>query len=103
MIPETVKLEGTIRAFDKDMENKIEKEITNTLEGIKKIYNINYELQFDTGYLISSNEPDLTQKLLSSLEKAADHHTPQFLLDEKAFKLGTETYTRVAIDYLNSN
>lgn len=71
IIPETVKMEGTLRALDYDMQkiifDRLETIVTNTAEsnGVKA------ELVIDPGYPITFNDPDLTAKMAPTLERVA--------------------------------
>ncbi len=71
IIPEEVKMEGTIRALDYDMQKlifkRLESIVTNTAEG----NNVKAELTIHPGYPITYNDPSLTDKMAPTLKRVA--------------------------------
>jgi len=60
IIPESVELHGTLRAFKDEVFEEIKKEIARCLDTVKPLGG-DYTLSFDTGYPVVHNHPGLTQ------------------------------------------
>ena len=60
IIPESVTLHGTLRAFKDEVFGAIKKEIASCLETVKTLGG-DYDLSFDSGYPVVHNHPDLTR------------------------------------------
>ncbi len=71
IIPDQVKLLGTIRTFDEDMRVDIAKRVTETAKHIAMSAGAQAEVQIDRGYSVTVNDPQLTEKMVHSLEIAA--------------------------------
>ena len=71
IIPEEVELIGTIRTLDYDMQKKLNNEMKKRVPAIAKAFGGDATIEIDTGYPITYNDPELTAKMLPSLEKAA--------------------------------
>jgi amidohydrolase len=71
IVPETVELLGTVRAFNetvrKDIHKRIEAIVTSTAEasGAKA------EIAYDIGYPVTVNDPALTERMVSTLRRVA--------------------------------
>lgn len=72
IIPETAEMVGTIRTLDYSMQEKLNKRMKEMVPAIAKAYNAQASITIENGLPITFNDPDLTAKVLPSLEKAAD-------------------------------
>ena len=71
IIPEQVTMVGTIRALDYDMQKQIFEDIERTAKNIAASQKAEAIVTIDEGYPITYNDPELTAKMLSSLQEAA--------------------------------
>jgi len=71
IIPEKVELVGTIRNFDMDNRAQIFKKITNTATHIAESSGAKADVEIFEGYPVTVNNPELTERMLPSLAKAA--------------------------------
>lgn len=69
IIPETAMLEGTIRTLDESMREMIHEKIKLTAENIAEIAGATVEVTIEENAPLTYNQPELTQKMASSLEK----------------------------------
>lgn len=72
IIPETVKMVGTIRTLDTTMQrqihNRIRRVATSTAEGQGAVVDV----EIDLGYPVTKNDPTLTDAMVPTLEYVAD-------------------------------
>ncbi|MGB3607549.1 MAG: amidohydrolase [Psychroserpens sp.] len=71
IIPETAELIGTVRTLDPAMRALIERRMKEMTETIAKAYNGEASITFRNQTSITYNDPDLTDQMLPSLQKAA--------------------------------
>jgi amidohydrolase len=71
IIPEQVEMIGTIRTLDTAMQRIIHEKIKLTAENIAKSAGAAADVKINIGYPVTFNNPQLTAKMLPSLEKAA--------------------------------
>ena len=71
IIPEEVEMIGTIRTLDTEMQKIVHEKIKLTAEKIAESTGATVEVKIHTGYPVTFNNPQLTAKMLPSLEKAA--------------------------------
>lgn len=71
IIPESAKLIGTIRTLDYDMQAFINKRMKEMVPAIAKAYRAEATISIEKGLPITYNDPELTSKMLPSLEQAA--------------------------------
>lgn len=71
IIPESAQLTGTIRTLDTDMQDMIHEKIKLTAESIAQSAGGQAEVEIIRGVPVTYNDPELTTKMLSSLEMAA--------------------------------
>lgn len=72
IIPDSVVMEGTIRAFDEGMQRDIHARIRRTAERIAESAGATAEVTIaEDGNPVTSNDPVLTERLLPSLQRAA--------------------------------
>jgi len=71
IIPEEVEMIGTIRTFDKDMREKIFKDIERTATMIAASQGATAEVAINKGYPVTYNDPELTVMMLPTLEATA--------------------------------
>ena len=64
IIPDEVKMEGTVRTIDKELWQKAPQWIENILKGLNLSSGIDYELAYQRGYPIMKNNPEKTEKLI---------------------------------------
>ena len=71
IIPEEVELIGTIRTLDYEMQKKLNEMMLFRVKAIAESYGATADITIDKGYPITYNDPDLTAKMLPSLERSA--------------------------------
>lgn len=71
IIPEKAEMIGTIRTLDYDMQKHINKRMSEMVPAIAKAYRAEATIEIEKGYPITFNDPDLTAKMLPSLEAVA--------------------------------
>ncbi len=71
IIPEEVEMQGTIRTLDTAMQHDIHQRMHRTVSRIAESAGATAELSIENKTLITYNDPELTAKMLPSLEKAA--------------------------------
>jgi len=71
IIPDTVKMIGTIRSLDATMRDEIHARIKRTAENIAAAAGAKAEVTITTGYPITYNDPALTEKSLPALRRVA--------------------------------
>lgn len=72
IIPDEVKLSGTIRTFLPEVRQEIEENIRRTVEHIAASAGATAEVQINYGYPVTVNDPDLTMRMVPSLERVSD-------------------------------
>ncbi|HLF34937.1 MAG TPA: amidohydrolase [Cyclobacteriaceae bacterium] len=70
IIPEQVEMIGTIRTLDKAMREKILEDVRRTVIKVAESQGATAEITIDKGYPVTYNDPDLTGRMLSSLQEA---------------------------------
>ncbi len=71
IIPETAELIGTVRTLDPEMCAMIERRMKEMVETIAKAYGGEATISFKNQTSITYNDPELTDKILPSLQKVA--------------------------------
>jgi amidohydrolase len=71
IIPEEVTMIGTIRTLDEDMQDKIHEDIRHTATHIAMSMGATADVRINRGYPITYNDPDLTERMLPTLQAAA--------------------------------
>ncbi|MFT5164074.1 MAG: amidohydrolase, partial [Alteromonadaceae bacterium] len=69
IIPDSVKLIGTIRNFDMGIRDQIHQKLKHTATYIAKSAGAEAEVKIDLGYPVTVNDPDLVKATLASFEK----------------------------------
>ena len=69
IIPDDVKLSGTIRTFDPDMKEQIHKKMERTIQGIAESAGATAELSISAGVPVTFNDPQLTEEMRGTLER----------------------------------
>ncbi|HMQ60241.1 MAG TPA: amidohydrolase [Flavilitoribacter sp.] len=69
IIPEEVELIGTIRTLDKEMQADIHRRMQLTASNIAEAWGATIDLTIDEGYPVTYNDPDLTARMLPTLER----------------------------------
>jgi len=144
IIPEEAFMAGTIRTLDVGMQDKIHEKIKLTATKIAESAGATAEVVIEKKAPLTYNDPALTEKMASSLERAAgkdktfrihamtgsedfsefqkvvpgmffflgamppdidpakapSHHTPDFMIDERAFVTGMKAMLNVTLDYM---
>ncbi len=70
IIPEEATMAGTIRTLDKEMQKDVHNRIKNTAEKIAESAGATAEVTFTGMTPVTYNDPDLTEKMVPSLERA---------------------------------
>jgi amidohydrolase len=71
IIPDSVRLVGTIRTFDDAMQTDIHERITRTAQRIAEASGATAEVKIDRLYPVTANDPQLTTRMLPTLERVA--------------------------------
>ncbi|MFQ5627919.1 MAG: M20 family metallopeptidase [bacterium] len=69
IIPASAHLEGTVRTYNADIRDTVEKRMHEILTGITAAYGGSYELQYDRGAPATVNNPELTKRMLPTMQK----------------------------------
>jgi amidohydrolase len=77
IIPEEAIFEGTIRTLDSEMQKKIHEKIKLTATKIAESGGATVEVNIREGTPVTYNDPALTEKMVSSLKKAAGEQNVQ--------------------------
>jgi amidohydrolase len=70
IIPDDVEMIGTIRSLDEKMRSDIHQRIKRTAEEIAPSGGATAEVQIDTGYPVTYNDPALTERMVPTLRRA---------------------------------
>ncbi|MFO7893001.1 MAG: amidohydrolase [Longimicrobiales bacterium] len=70
VIPDEVRLSGTVRTFDAGVQDLIEARMHEVLDGITKAGGGSYELDYQRGVPVTVNDLELTEAVAPSLAKA---------------------------------
>ncbi len=71
IIPDDVYLEGTIRNFDMDNRKAIFSQLKTTAEMTAKASGADAHVHIDEGYPVTINNPELTRKMLPTMQRVA--------------------------------
>jgi amidohydrolase len=71
IIPDTVRLVGTIRTFEDAMQADIHERVKRTAQRIAEAAGATADVRIDLGYPVTSNHPQLTARMLPTLERVA--------------------------------
>lgn len=63
---------GTVRTLDAEMREKIEQRIRRTVQGIAESAGATAEVFLSKGLPVTFNDPDLTQRMIATLERVAE-------------------------------
>lgn len=74
IIPEEATLAGTIRTLDKGMQKDVWERIERTAKNIAEASGATAEVSFDSKTLVTYNNPELTRKMLPTLQKATGNN-----------------------------
>ena len=74
IIPEEATLAGTIRTLDKSMQKDVWERIERTAKNIAEASGATAEVSFDSKTLVTYNNPELTRKVLPTLQKATGNN-----------------------------
>lgn len=66
VIPDSVKISGTVRTFKNELAKDVEKSMRQIINGITSAYGADFDLVFEYGYPVVLNEKTATQFLASS-------------------------------------
>lgn len=71
IIPDSVRMEGTMRSFDEGMRRDLQRRIRLTAESIAQSAGATANLQVDDGNPVTRNDPSLTAQMLPTLQRVA--------------------------------
>jgi amidohydrolase len=71
IIPDEVRLEGTLRTFDQAMRKDIQERVVRTATLIAQSAGATADITFIPGNIVTSNDPALTARVIPSLRRAA--------------------------------
>ncbi len=70
IIPEEVEMRGTVRTFDRKVQDLVERRMREVLDGVTKSAGASYALEYQRQYPVTINDPALTGATLPSLVRA---------------------------------
>ncbi len=79
IIPEEVKMVGTIRTLDYGMREIIHKKIVHTATKIAESFGAEAVVNIDAGYPITYNDPALTEKMVPTLARVAGNENLEYM------------------------
>jgi amidohydrolase len=71
IIPDRARLVGTIRTFDEAMRDDIHARVTKMAESIAAAHGARATVDIERGYPVTVNDPELTARMLPTLERVA--------------------------------
>jgi amidohydrolase len=71
IIPDRVELLGTIRALDPELRSALHERVRATAEGVAASAGARAEVEIHSGYPVTWNDPELTARMLPTLERVA--------------------------------
>jgi amidohydrolase len=71
IIPDSARLVGTIRTFDEKMQNEIHQQVARIAQGVASAAGTTAEVAITRGYPVTINHPDLTDRMVPTLERVA--------------------------------
>lgn len=71
IIPDSVKMIGTLRTFDADTRTQIHERVTRTAEQIAASAGATAEVEISLGYPVTANDPGLTRAMQPTLQRVA--------------------------------
>ncbi|AZT82542.1 amidohydrolase [Marinobacter sp. NP-4(2019)] len=71
IIPDSVKMSGTIRTFDDDVQRQVNEHVTTTTEHIAQASGAEAAVSIVNNYATTVNDPALTQQMLPTLKRVA--------------------------------
>jgi amidohydrolase len=71
IVPDEVRMSGTIRTFDPEMRKEVLARVKRTVESIAAASGATAELILDEGYPVTWNDPALTERMTPSLKRVA--------------------------------
>lgn len=86
IIAENIRLEGTLRAFDKDVYSKIKTRMKDITKGLEVMFNVNINLEFRDMYPAVRNDRRLLRKIIKFLpEEKIVEIDPMMLAEDFAY------------------
>ncbi len=71
IVPDTVEMEGTIRAFDAGVQNDIHQRVRQTATMIARSMGAEAEVSIERGNPVTYNDPKLTERMIPTLKRVA--------------------------------
>jgi amidohydrolase len=69
IIPDEVEMIGTLRTFDADTRRSIHERVAHTAKTIAASSGATAEVEVDLGYPVTANDPELTRRMLPTLQR----------------------------------
>lgn len=92
IIPETARLQGTLRTFDPEVREMLKFRMKEVLEGIEKSSRVKIEIDFFTGVSSVYSNPELTQDFIEILNEKA----PEIETRKDAIVMASEDMAEIA-------
>ena len=71
IIPDSVEMRGTIRAFDEEMRDEIHERVTTLAEAVARGSRAHCKVCITKNYPVTVNDPELTEAMVPTLERVA--------------------------------
>lgn len=69
IIPGEVRMQGTVRTFDPEVQDMIEQRMREIFDGVTRAAGATYELEYERGVPVTVNDPALTERMSPTLER----------------------------------
>jgi amidohydrolase len=69
ILPPDVHLEGTVRTLDENLRKRVPELMHEVLRGVTSAHGADYELEYNFGYPVTSNDPELTAATVPTLRR----------------------------------
>jgi len=70
IIPDEVRLGGTVRLFDPKVQDEVERRMRQILDGVARMAGGSYELEYRRRVPVNVSDPELVRKVLPAIERA---------------------------------
>ena len=94
VIPDTAKLAGTVRTFQPETRDLMEKRITEVAQGVAESMNASVEVEYTRGYPATANDPEMAELVMAAAKSVVGEENVQVATP----KMGAEDFSYFLIE-----